>query len=55
MLAEVLPLTHAIRIVRGLVNGHVAPGTAVSLLVLASYAVVSFVMAVVLTRRRLLK
>jgi lipooligosaccharide transport system permease protein len=55
MLAEILPLTHAIRIVRGLINGRVVPGVALSLLVLLSYALVSYMIALNLVRRRLLE
>lgn len=55
LLAELMPLTHSIRIVRGLVDGRIAEGTLGSLLVLAAYAIVSFVIAVILTRKRLLK
>ena len=54
-LAEIMPLTHSIRIARGLIDGHVVPGVVVSLLVLVGYAVVGFVLAVNLVRRRLLK
>ena len=53
--AELLPLTHAIRIVRALVDGRFAPGMSVSLLVLAMYALVSFIAASYLIRRRLLE
>jgi len=55
LLAEVLPLTHSIRIVRGLVDGQIVPGAGGSLLVLASYALISFVLALNLVRRRLLE
>lgn len=54
-LAAILPLTHAIRIVRALIDGRLAPGLGVSLAVLAGYALVSFSLAVFLTRRRLLE
>ncbi|BAK77809.1 ABC-2 type transporter, NodJ family [Pseudogulbenkiania sp. NH8B] len=53
--AEVLPLTHAIRLARPLVNATVPPLIWPSLLILLLYAVVSFSLAVILTRRRLLK
>ncbi|MBI3143778.1 MAG: ABC transporter permease [Pseudogulbenkiania sp.] len=53
--AEVLPLTHAIRLARPLVNGVLPPSIWPSLLILLLYAVLSFALAVALTRRRLLK
>lgn len=53
--AEVLPLTHAIRLARPLVNGVPPPSVWPSLLILLLYAVLSFSLAVILTRRRLLK
>ncbi|WP_024303528.1 ABC transporter permease [Pseudogulbenkiania sp. MAI-1] len=53
--AEVLPLTHAIRLARPLVNGVTPPSVWPSLLILLLYAVLSFSLAVALTRRRLLK
>lgn len=52
--SAVLPLTHAIQLARPLVNGTVPAGIATSVAVLAAYALVSFVVAVWLTRRRLL-
>ncbi|TCP14491.1 lipooligosaccharide transport system permease protein [Crenobacter luteus] len=52
--SAVLPLTHAIHLARPLVNGTVPAGIATSVAVLAAYALVSFVVAVRLTRRRLL-
>lgn len=53
--AEVLPLTHAIRLARPLVNGVLPTVIWPSLLILLLYAVLSFALAVALTRRRLLK
>jgi lipooligosaccharide transport system permease protein len=49
-----LPLTHAIDLVRPLVNGH-TPGSAwLHVCVLTAYAVAGFYLALVLARRRLL-
>ena len=54
-LAAVLPLTHAVDLVRPLVSGKVPAQTGLHLLVLAGYALVSFHIALILSRRRLLK
>ncbi|MCW3479326.1 ABC transporter permease [Neisseriaceae bacterium JH1-16] len=54
-IAQLLPLTHVIRLARPLVNGQWPVGVLGSLAVLAGYAVVSYALAVWLTRRRLLK
>lgn len=53
--AQALPLTHAVELARPLMNGAVPANIALHLAVLASYAAVSFYVALVLTRRRLLK
>jgi lipooligosaccharide transport system permease protein len=53
--AKVLPLHHGVAIVRPLLSGELAPGLAVHLAVLLAYAMVGFYVAIVLTRRRLLK
>ncbi len=53
--AAVLPLTHAIDIVRPLVLGRVPPGWAWHALVLFAYGTLGFWLALVLTRRRLLR
>ncbi len=53
--AAVLPLTHAIDIVRPLVLGHIPPGWAWHALVLFAYGALGFWLALVLTRRRLLR
>lgn len=54
IVGEVTPLTHAIRLARPLVNGQIPTQIGLSVVVLAAYALVSFVLAVGLTRRRLL-
>jgi lipooligosaccharide transport system permease protein len=53
--ANVLPLKHAIDIARPLMLARVPDGVVLHLAVLVAYAVVAFYVAVVLTRRRLLK
>ena len=53
--AHGLPLTHAVALVRPLVNGAIPTNVPVHLAILAGYAALSFYAAVVLTRRRLLK
>ena len=53
--AHALPLTHAVELARPLMSGTVPADVPLHLAVLASYAVVSFYIALVLTRRRLLK
>lgn len=52
---QVLPLTHAVELARPLMSGAVPSDIALHLTVLAVYAVVSFYVALTLTRRRLLK
>jgi len=52
--SHVTPLTHAIRLARPLVNGQVPSEVGLSVVVLAGYALVSFVLAVRLARARLL-
>ena len=52
--AQVLPLTHAVALVRPLMSDTVPAGVALHVAVLAGYAVVAFYIALVLTRRRLL-
>lgn len=52
---QVLPLTHAVELVRPLMTGVVPSGIAFHLAVLAGYAIASFYIALVLTRRRLLE
>jgi len=54
-IAAVLPLAHAIDIARPLLTGRLPDALLVHLSVLLGYAVVSYVIALVLTRRRLLK
>lgn len=53
--AQVLPLTHAVALARPLMTGAVPADIPLHLAVLAAYAVVSIYVALVLTRRRLLK
>jgi lipooligosaccharide transport system permease protein len=52
---QILPLTHAVELVRPLMTGAVPFDIPRHLAVLAAYAVTSFYVALVLTRRRLLK
>ena len=52
---QVLPLTHAVELVRPLMNDAVPGHIALHLAVLVAYAVAGFYIALVLTRRRLLK
>ena len=53
--SQILPLTHAVSVARPLMNDAMPPNVALHLSVLAFYAVVGFYIALVLTRRRLLK
>jgi lipooligosaccharide transport system permease protein len=53
--AQALPLTHAVSIARPIMNGAAPAAVSTHLVVLAAYAVVGFYIALVLTRRRLLK
>jgi lipooligosaccharide transport system permease protein len=53
--AAILPLSHAIDIARPLLAGRIPENVALHLLVLLSYACVTYYIALVLTRRRLLK
>jgi lipooligosaccharide transport system permease protein len=53
--AQALPLTHAVHIVRPLMSGTMPQHTWLHLAVLLVYAAVSLYLALVLTRRRLLK
>jgi len=53
--ASVLPLKHAIDIARPLMLGRVPDGIVLHVAVLAAYAVGAYYVALVLTRRRLLK
>lgn len=50
-----LPLSHAIQLVRPLLNGNVSEQALLHLLVLMAYSAAGFYVALVLTRRRLLK
>ena len=52
---QVLPLTHAVELVRPLMTGVVPSGILLHLAVLAGYAIAGFYIALVLTRRRLLR
>jgi lipooligosaccharide transport system permease protein len=51
----VLPLTHGVAIARALMHGSVPAEVLVHLGVLAAYGLAGFQIALVLTRRRLLK
>jgi lipooligosaccharide transport system permease protein len=51
---QLLPLTHAVELVRPLMSGAVPAGIALHLAVLAGYTVFSYYIALGLTRRRLL-
>jgi lipooligosaccharide transport system permease protein len=53
--ANLLPLKHAIDLARPLMMGNVPSGIALHVAVLLVYAVVTYYVALVLTRRRLLK
>jgi lipooligosaccharide transport system permease protein len=55
VVAAFLPLKHAIDIARPLLTGHVPDGLFVHLAVLGAYACGGFLLALALTRRRLLK
>ena len=50
-----LPLSHAVELVRPLMSGGVPDRAVLHLAVLAAYAVPGYYIALVLTRRRLLK
>ena len=53
--AQFLPLTHAVELARPLMRGTLPTDIVLHLLVLAAYAILGFYLALVLTRRRLLK
>ncbi len=53
--AQVLPLTHAVALVRPLMQGETPTQIVLHVVVLATYAAVAFYVATVLFRRRLLK
>ena len=55
VVTQVLPLTHAVELVRPLMNGAIPADILLHLSVLAACAVASFYVALVLTRRRILK
>jgi lipooligosaccharide transport system permease protein len=52
--ASLLPLTHAVRIIRPLLHDTMPPNLALHLLILLAYAAAAFYVALALTRRRLL-
>ena len=54
-LSAALPLSHAVDLVRPLVSGTVPPRAGLHVLVLFAYAVAAFQVALILSRRRLLK
>jgi lipooligosaccharide transport system permease protein len=53
--AQVLPLTHAVSVARPVMNGVLPSDVLLHIAVLCAYAAVGFYVALVLTRRRLLK
>ena len=53
-IVQVLPLTHAVALTRPLVAGQAVTDVGLHLSVLAAYTLVSYYLAVVLVRRRLL-
>jgi lipooligosaccharide transport system permease protein len=53
--AQALPLYHGVALVRPLLLGELAAGLWLHLAVLGAYAIVGFYLALILTRRRLLK
>ena len=53
--AQALPLAHAVSLARPMMNGLTPPAALPHLLAIAAYAVAGFYIALVLTRRRLLK
>jgi lipooligosaccharide transport system permease protein len=53
-LAQVLPLTHLVALVRALAMGHLQGQLVVNLLYLVVFAALSYIVAVVLMRRRLI-
>ena len=55
VVTQFLPLTHAVELVRPLMSGVVPSHIALHLAVLAAFTVAGFYIALVLTRRRLLK
>lgn len=54
-IAQALPLTHAIELVRPLLSGEMSPRAGTNILVLIAYALGGFYLALVLLRKRLLK
>ncbi len=52
---QVLPLTHAVALIRPLVAGQAVDGVLIHLAVMLAYAAVGYYVAVVLVRKRLLK
>jgi lipooligosaccharide transport system permease protein len=52
--SAILPLTHAIELIRPMLNGITPSNTGIHIFVLATYGVVCFYIALVLIRRRLL-
>ena len=55
VLAEFLPLTHAVRVSRALFTGAAAPGLGWSLLLLAAVAAAAFAVSIRMMRKRLIK
>jgi lipooligosaccharide transport system permease protein len=55
IVAEFIPLKHAIDLARPLLSHNVPPNALLNVAVLVAYAVAAFYVALVLTRRRLLR
>jgi len=55
VVTQFLPLSHAVALVRPLMSGVIPSQVALHLVVLVAYAMVGFSIALILTRRRLLK
>jgi lipooligosaccharide transport system permease protein len=53
--AQALPLYHGVALVRPFLLGELGAGAWLHLAVLGAYAIVGFYLALILTRRRLLK
>ena len=54
-IAQILPLTHAVELVRPLIVGEIPQGIALHIAVLIVYGLVAYLVALMLMRRRLLK
>jgi len=54
VIVQVLPLTHAVDLVRPIVSGHAVTNVGLHVMVLVAYAMVGYYLAVILVRRRLI-